>query len=358
MRFSHCSFAFNFLPLFAISLIFSNFTAPIVALSSPDYTQGLSVPNEPKLPLPVEVIYDFPPGIWAENLAVRRNGQILVSVATAPQIYQVDPLKRRPAILLYTFPAFSVTGIAELEADVFYVAAGNFTITNGQVSVVPGSSIIWKLDLRTFSAEDEKPAQVSKIATFPEAGNLNGVAVLNRRKGLLLAADSIRGLIWQLNLHTKEIKIFTEDPLTTTIPDSQLPIGVNGIKVRKGAVYFSNTNREIIARLIVKNNKTPIGSAVPIVTGLTGMDDFAIGANGAFFAAENLNDALSYAPATGGDAQIIANITANPTAVAFGRRPEDAQSVYVTCAGGTFADFSSPSPPRGKVLKVDVKAFL
>lgn len=360
MHFSHFS-EFKSLVFFAISLMFSFFTTLTIARSSSYHAQGLSIVGKPQLPLPFEVIYEFPPGYWCENLAVRRNGQILVTITTKPELYLVDPFKDRAAILIYSFPfpASSVIGIVEFKSDVFYVATGNVTLSpSGVPSVAPNSSMIWKVDLRTFSAADETPAKVSEIAVFPDAGNLNGLAVLNHRKGLLLGADSLGGRIWQLNVYTRKIEIFSEDPLTKASPGAKLAIGVNGIRVRKGAVYFSNTDKAIIARLIVKNNEIPIGSAVAVVTGLTGMDDFAIGPNGAFFSAQNLNDSLSYAPASGGPAEFIANITANPTSAAFGRRPEDAESVYISCAGGTFAEFNSLSPPRGKILKVDVTAFL
>lgn len=359
MRCFHFSSLFKSLSFFAISLLFANFAALVLAVSSSYDVHRLSVVDTPKLPLPAELIYEFPPGFLCENLAVRRNGQILVTIATVPQVYQVDPFKKKDAILLYSFPATTVTGIAELEPDVFYVATGNITFSNDRLSPVPGSSAIWKLDLRSFSAKDGQPAKVSKIAAFPKATLLNGVAVLNRRKGLLLAADSALGLIWQLNVHTKEIKIFFDDPLAKAPPDAQIPTGVNGIKVRKGAVYFSNSFLGIIARLIVKNKQTPLGPAVPVATGLNVIDDFAIGPNGAFFAAQNPNNALSYTPAAGGAAQIIANITTNPSAVAFGRRPEDAHSVYVSSFGGNIQEFlSSSSPLRGKIFTVDVKAFL
>ena len=359
MHISHFSSAVKSLSVFAIPLIFSTFVTLTIGLPSSYHAQELSVVDKPKLPLPVEVIYEFPRGYWCENLAIRCTGEILATITTRPELYLVDPNKERDAIRLYSFPATSVIGIVELGTDVFYVATGNITLSSaGAPSVAPGSSAVWKVDLRSFSVEDERPVRVSKIAVFPNAGNLNGLAVLNRRKGLLLGADSLGGRIWQLNVYTKQIEIFSEDPLTKKAPDSKLPVGINGIRVRKGAVYFSNMGREIIARLNVKNHKTPIGPAVSVVTGLTGMDDFAIGPNGAFFSAQNLNDSLSFAPASGGPAEFIANITANPTSVAFGRRAEDSQSVYISCAGGTMEEFNSPSPPSGKILRVDVKAFL
>ena len=285
-----------------------------------------------------------------ENIAVRSNGQILASVLTAPELYQVDPSKKRAPVLVHSFPSTGVTGNAELSPDVFYVATGN--ITSDVLSTVPGSFAIWEVDLRKFSINPPKPARVSKIADFPDARLLNGVAVLDHRKGLLLVADSFRGLIWQLNVHTAEIKVFTDDILATPAPNAPLPIGVNGIKVRNGNVYFSNTSRGLIARLAISRDGVPKGPAVVVVK-VDSVDDFALGPNGAFFPAENLGNVLAYAPAVGGDARAIANIT-NPTAAAFGRRP-DAKSLYVSSFGGSIG--TNP-PPRGKISKVNVEAFV
>ena len=342
------------LPAFqAISLILilagcaSPTSTPLLSSSPPHHAQPISVRDEPNratlplpLPLPVEVIRDFPPGTWLENIAVRRNGQILTTVTTAPEIYQVDPCKERAPVLLHSFPATSVVGLAELHPDVFYVTSGNSTSgSDGRILAVPGSFAVWKLDLRG------KQVRVSKIATVPKARLLNGVAVLDYRKRLLLIADSILGLIWQLNVHTREVEVFADDPLAKASPGAKDPTGINGIKVRNGAVYWTNTDQKIIARLDLKHNGTPKGPAVVVVKGIIGADDFNIGPNGAFFAAQNAGSALVYAPAAGGDAKILANITADPTAVAFGRRPEDIQSVYLSSA-------------RGKILKVNVKAFV
>ena len=339
-------------PLFVISLFYFCFATSISAFRSFPHAQALSTRNKPELPLSVEVIYEFPPGTWLENIAVRRNGQILTTVLTAPEIYQVDPCQKRDPILLYSFPATSVFGIAELQPDVFYVAVGNATLSSvdSSLSSVPGSFSVWKLDLRSFSVTLGKPVEVTKIATITGARLLDGVAVLDARQGLLLIADPLLGRIWQLNVYTREINIFSDDPLVQAPADSPLPFGVNGIQVRHGAVYFSNSIRNIIGRI-----DEP---AVVVVEGFGVIDDFAIGSNGAFFVADNLGGALVYAPAAGGESTIIANITTNPTAVAFGRRSEDAQSVYVSTAGGPPQAFASSSPPRGQILKLDVSAFL
>lgn len=57
------------------------------------------------------------------------------------------------------------------------------------------------------------------------------------------------GLVWQLNVYTRRVKIFVDDPLKNAILDAKVPVDVNGIKVRNEAVYITNTVKEIIARL-------------------------------------------------------------------------------------------------------------
>lgn len=44
-------------------------------------------------PLPTRDIVRFPNETWLENLAVRKNSQILVTLHSAPEIYQIDPFQ-------------------------------------------------------------------------------------------------------------------------------------------------------------------------------------------------------------------------------------------------------------------------
>src|SRR5271168_3784299 len=73
------------------------------------------------------VAASFLPHFFLENLAVRHDNSVLVTVATRKELWylrpprvdaQVDPL------LLHTFGEIA-TGIVEHEADVFYVCTGN-----------------------------------------------------------------------------------------------------------------------------------------------------------------------------------------------------------------------------------------
>src|ERR1700723_2236117 len=72
--------------------------------------------------LPTRDMYQFPNETWVENLAVRQNGQILVTVLTAPELYLVDPFHTNsPVTLIHRIPeATSLLGIVELHQDIFY----------------------------------------------------------------------------------------------------------------------------------------------------------------------------------------------------------------------------------------------
>lgn len=82
----------------------------------------------PFVPLPVRIIHEFPRGTWIDNLAIRSNGLILATLLSAPEIYQVDP-KAGAASLATKIPtAAGLIGVAEIDKDVYYVVAGNYSV--------------------------------------------------------------------------------------------------------------------------------------------------------------------------------------------------------------------------------------
>ena len=83
-------------------------------------------------------VTQFPNGTWLENLAVRSNGQLLVTVFSAPELYQVDPNGGKQPQLIHQFPGvLGLAGIAEVEKDVFAVAGGNLSLKT--LTSPPGS---------------------------------------------------------------------------------------------------------------------------------------------------------------------------------------------------------------------------
>lgn len=68
----------------------------------------------------------LPNDSWAENLAVRSNGQLLVTLLDVPEVYQIDPFGSHHTQLIEQIPvAGGLLGITEIQPDVFAIVAGN-----------------------------------------------------------------------------------------------------------------------------------------------------------------------------------------------------------------------------------------
>ena len=102
----------------------------------------------------------------SENLAVRTNGQILLSTITSPTTQMLDPSAASPQpVVLHTYPgATSTLGIAQPQTDLFAIVVGNYTGFAG----VKGSFAIWTLDLRQGSARHSHKGRIDPRGGIPE----------------------------------------------------------------------------------------------------------------------------------------------------------------------------------------------
>lgn len=203
-------------------------------------------------PYPNRPVIEFPIGTWAENLAVRSNGQLLVTVLNVPQLLQVDPLSLQESFLIHEFPnpdkSDGLIGIVEMGKDVFYALHGNFTISDTEGS--PGTYSVWKVDMNTFKGGENgtvvAPATVSLFTKIPEAAGPNGLTALNKYE--ILIADCKLGVIFKLNVKSEAYEIVIKDPLMTAGPRLS-SLGVNGIKILDGFLYFTNTQAGTFNRI-------------------------------------------------------------------------------------------------------------
>lgn len=68
---------------------------------------------------PVQILQEFPLGSWVENMAIRSNGQLLVTMLTVPDLYLIDPFTKDIA-LVASFPeVIGLAAITEVTPDVF-----------------------------------------------------------------------------------------------------------------------------------------------------------------------------------------------------------------------------------------------
>ncbi|KAL6715500.1 hypothetical protein ACLMJK_006461 [Lecanora helva] len=291
--------------------------------------------------LPVEVVYSFPDNTLVENLAVRSNGQILVTEDFKPRLWQVDSYRQRAPIVVHDFEnTIAILGIVETSPDVFYVNSASYTVQGSKGSRI---AYIFQVDLRNFSVDHPGSAQISKVATLPQAQILRGLTYLGGNSTLLLTADPPLGAIWSVDVSTGEHQI--------AINDKYMQGGLDGLKIHNGSLYFTNTRQRNLVRVPINSRGKVIGNYTVLYQGNFTPDGFAFDDQGDIYLTENSQNTsgIIRLPQGGGPATRIASI-ANPTACAFGRTTADQDTLYVITDEG----FDDPKAMNatGKVLAV------
>lgn len=323
------------------------------------------------LPLSTNTIFQFDTlGYWIENIAVRQNGDLLLTVMEpSALLYRVsNPWEPTPNVeLLYNFSSSvnGLLGIAETKPDTFVLVGGNFS---SAAVGIPGTSAAWEVkfnsDQHSQNGTKSSAAAVSvrKIADITDAVFLNGLAALPSCGGdAVLIADSKLGLVYRLDTRTGQYEIAVQVPEMAPVPNQYLDIGVNGVKVHKGYLYFDNGFGSALYRIKINAAGFPAtGSAVETVAQLGNapfVDDFAFGPDGSIWVASNLGNTIVRIAqnATGvvvaGAADEVSLL--GDTAVAFGRTKEDQDILYVVTAGGSVETANGTTiTETGKVVAV------
>ena len=315
----------------------------------------------------VRKVYQFPNETWVENLAVRANGKVLVTLISSPEVWEVDPFATpATAELVYRFPdANSCAGIAEYAPDVFAVNVGNFSLKTFTYEV--GSYSVWSIDMRSHwrggwdgSRHPEKP-RAHKIADLPSAEFLNGMTALSTSPDVVLLADSAAGLIYRLDTVSGAYSVAIDDPALK--PNTSVPflLGVNGIHTRPGDdghIYFTNTfHRPVFSRIpIDPTNGAQTGPDQVIVESVAALngdpDDFCFDQTGeVVYLADGALYGLLKVDLASGETEVVVGGTpkskvVGETACKFGRTNGDIEkgTLYITTTGGIAAP-----PPEGIV---------
>lgn len=275
----------------------------------------------------VSVVYETETiGPWFENLAVRPSGTILASRMDAPQLWHIDPDNKTGVPLVEVPGVLSTTGIAEVAEDVYVFAAGNFSFETR--SVVPGSFSVWAVDLA--GAGDESPVP-ELVASFPDAGFLNGVAAWDDSR--VLVSDTTGGVVYVLDINTGEFSVALD------IPEVAI---ANGIRARNGTVYVVSGDSGSIYRIPVDEDAGLNGTPELIAADLS-LDDFDIADDGTIYGAAVWNSQVVKI-AVDGEVTVVAGGAdslelLSCTSVRLGRRKSDKETIYVSTMGnGAFPE--------------------
>ncbi|KAJ5884715.1 hypothetical protein N7495_009225 [Penicillium taxi] len=300
----------------------------------------------------VSTIFQFPNlGSWIEGIAVRPNGQLLVTRLDTPEIWSVDPTTQT-AYSVHTFPnATSVIGITPIGNDVYAVGAG--VVNQSTFAATAGTFVVWKVDLRG------RTPSVSVINSIPAATSLSGMAYFegsnskSKNTSLILIADTALGAIWRLNPKTGAYSIAISDASMLPAPYGP-PIGINGIRLLGNTLYYtSSTQQEYCS--VKLNSDASAASAIQVIASGFFQDGLAITDKGnAYITTHIQNTVIKVTP--DGNATVFAG-SLNSTAVAgstdaqFGTYKKK-QVLYVTTNGALSSPVNGTFTEPAKVVMI------
>src|SRR5690242_1041675 len=301
----------------------------------------------------VHTVHQFDRGTWVENVAIRDNGNLLVTLTDRPELHEIHPFNTASTMLVHSFAGYkSLLGITEARTGVFAVVVGNYSVSTGLVD--PGAWSVWEVDYTAQAA----PA-ISKIVDLPDAGLLNGMTTLNKDNGIILVSDSVNGEVYRVDTLRGEHALALKHELFLPPVNAAIPIGINGIKYKEGSLYFVNTFGTSFGMVQIDPVYGKALGEPIIISNTTFGDDFALGKGSAFVAVNQKNTLVrvvadgTQVPVAGGT-----NSTLLPglTSAAFGRTRDDDNVIYITTSGGISNPVNGVYTEGGKVVAVRMQA--
>ncbi|KAJ6089421.1 hypothetical protein N7467_004637 [Penicillium canescens] len=286
-------------------------------------------------------IYTFPNGTWIENIAARPNGNLLVTLINTPELWQINPSTssgHASARLVHHFEeAKQMNGIAELEPDTYAVIA---------------SDSVWMIHLGAHG----NASNPEHIAEFPE-GLLNGMAALDGGRSVAIS-DSVRGLIYRLDILTGEYTVIHQDETMAPADYLGLKLGVNGLRIVRDYLYYSNTPKRLFCRVRIDLRTGQAKGPYEVITGGVLSDDFAVGPGDIGYLAGAVDNVVTRVLPDGSHGVIAGSkdstVLMTATSAAFGRARDDHGVLYVTTGGESKLPVNNTATKGGKVMALAV----
>jgi hypothetical protein len=258
---------------------------------------------------PTTLIAEFPKGTFLENIAVDAAGSLFINSHLDGKIHRIDSQGRRSE---WASIDGTIAGIA-LNPD------GSALISGWLKGKEPA----------VFTVDAQGRSEL--LMRLPGAQFPNGVVRL--AAGRYLVADSYRGAIWAIDSVKKLATVWLEHESLTRADTNNPTPAVNGIKVFGGALYASNTARQLLVRIPVVNGAA--GTPQMLMQGI-GLDDFAFDDAGVLYGATHVYNSLVRVTPQGAVSVIagLAQGMAGSTAVAAVKPQGGSVSLLVVTNGG------------------------
>ncbi|WP_106194088.1 hypothetical protein [Umezawaea tangerina] len=264
--------------------------------------------------------FDLAAGRQPENVALSPDGTANITFAASRQVARVT--RDGSTRIVATLPAPADGGV--------HTPVLGFPLTTGIVRAHDGTLYVLyatgTADL-TGLWRIRPGCAPERIAGLPANGLPNGLA-LDPRTGTLYVADSVLGTIWSVPVRGGTPKAWSTAPELASTGF----LGVNGLKVRDGALWATNLDLGTILRIPLDRP----GTVRTTATGLVGIDDFEFTGRGDEILAtlDSPNTVVLVRP--DGTRSTVLDATdglRNPTSVAV-----RGETVYVLSAAYSLAD--------------------
>ncbi|KAG4274963.1 hypothetical protein FPRO04_08971 [Fusarium proliferatum] len=261
---------------------------------------------------------------WIENVAIRSNGDLLMTTIGEGKVYTFSPTAK-PAVSNPIFKIEGVnalSGIAEVGQDVFAVTGGIF---EGMYQNNTMNLSLLKFDGDSFS--------ISTVFQKSKYGPVNGISALPRHKHIILAADAERGEILRIDTITGHVEVAIKDKALAPVPGGPFPVGVNGIKIFNDYLYFTNTAHRSFNRVKIDDMGNKLGDFEVLAKLEKGSpyapDDFAMDRHGNAYVVY-WQDRVVKITQGGKQTILLDGLLAGPSSATFSN---DGKTLYVVTSG-------------------------
>ncbi|KAM5519449.1 hypothetical protein FOXYSP1_17873 [Fusarium oxysporum f. sp. phaseoli] len=323
--------------------------------------------------LPWTTLAQLEHGTFLEDIATRSNGDILTTeLWPSAAIYTIrNPHTGHNSLqkLFSVTSIQSIYGLTQVKSsrrgtETFIFVGGNSTSPGDTIT---GSFGAWAVDFDLLN-NDFQLRKVSDMGT--DSRFLNGVTAIPGISDIVLVADSANGLVGRLNITTGifDTSAFRYPLEMDPVEGARLPIGVNGIKIRGGHLYWTNSFQASIYRIAITPNGYPAKGTRPEIVadlsnGVDFLDDFSFDFRGNIYAATNLDNSIvridittkAWKTIIGGIGEMT---VPGCTSVVFGHRSLEKELLYVSTSGAIATPVNGTETEGAKVVAIKLGGWI
>jgi sugar lactone lactonase YvrE len=218
--------------------------------------------------VPATILHSEGRKVFLENIVALPGGDFAVTSLFDGRILRVRPDGRTR--VLATVPGHA-SGIER---------SGDDLIVGGWAG--DERRLLWRVSIAS--------GQVEEFVHLAQAAMPNGITRL--APGVMLVADSVKGVIWRVDLATRRVTMWSDSALLAGFDPAVTPAipAVNGLKRHGGWLYASNMSLNHFVRIQIRPDRSA-GRAEVYASDVFG-DDFVVDRRGRIYTTTHVHDSV------------------------------------------------------------------